>query len=83
MEEDISRLLDELLELVLPQKELEAKKLIKEIKYFYDGPKCEITGCSNLAEYEGWWKVKDFAGNPTGLMQKRKVCEFHVDLLNK
>lgn len=34
-------------------------------------PKCEVSGCNNLAEYEGWYRCKDtFLGTPTGLIQK-------------
>ncbi len=42
---------------------------------------CEVYECELLAEYEGWWRVKDFAGIITGLIQQRKVCGSHVMLL--
>ena len=42
---------------------------------------CEVDNCTNLAEWEGWYKVRDFSGNTTGLMQKRCVCEEHKCLL--
>lgn len=42
---------------------------------------CEVDGCYNDAEYEGYWRVKDFAGIPTGLIQLRKVCPLHKSLL--
>ena len=42
---------------------------------------CEVGGCEMPAYYEGWWRVKDFSGTPTGLMQVRRVCEDHKDCL--
>lgn len=44
-------------------------------------PRCEVMDCTNLAMYEGWYRVKDFAGLPTGVIQKRMVCETHKSLL--
>lgn len=38
---------------------------------------CEVPGCKEEAEWEGWYRVVDFTGNPTGLIQKRMVCELH------
>ena len=43
---------------------------------------CEVDGCHNVAEWRGWHKVKDFTGNPTGLIQRRLVCDEHKHLLN-
>lgn len=43
--------------------------------------KCEIQGCTQYAAYEGWYKVLDFSGNPTGLIQRRCVCDAHVNML--
>ena len=41
---------------------------------------CEVTDCTSPAKYEGWIRVKDGFGIPTGLMQKRRVCEEHIGL---
>ena len=38
---------------------------------------CEVGGCGNTATYEGWYRVRDFTRNPTGLVQKRQVCSVH------
>ena len=42
---------------------------------------CEFRGCQNEAEYEGWYRVLDFAGQPTGLIQKMRVCHICVKFL--
>lgn len=42
---------------------------------------CDVAGCDNPAEYEGWWRAKDFTGNATGLIRLVQVCEEHRTLL--
>lgn len=42
--------------------------------------KCDFLGCQDEAKYEGWYRVVDFAGQPTGLIKKR-VCRSCVKLL--
>lgn len=42
---------------------------------------CEFRGCQNEAEFEGWYRVLDFAGQPTGLIQKMRVCHSCVKFL--
>ena len=37
--------------------------------------KCEFKNCNNDAEYEGWYRIQDFTGNTTGLVQKMSVCK--------
>jgi len=46
-----------------------------------DEDECEVAGCHLPAEYEGWYKLRDFAGIPTGLIQRRRVCSVHTSLL--
>ena len=41
---------------------------------------CEMKGCHDWAVYEAWFRVRDFSGTPTGLIQKFQVCEEHVKL---
>ena len=36
--------------------------------------RCEVCGISDVY-YEAWFRVKDFAGIPTGLIQKMKCCK--------
>lgn len=49
----------------------------------YVEEECEVPGCHEPWEWEGWHKVKDpFLGTSTGLMQKRKVCDHHEYLLD-
>ena len=43
--------------------------------------KCGFRGCQNEAEYEGWYRVLDFANQPTGLIQKMQVCHSCVKFL--
>jgi hypothetical protein len=43
--------------------------------------KCEVSGCENFADYEGWVKTRDNLGFPTNYIQKRNVCEEHKMLL--
>ncbi len=43
-------------------------------------PRCEVPGCRKPAEYEGWVRVRDFTGTPTGVIQRRCVCEEHTNL---
>jgi predicted amidophosphoribosyltransferase len=44
--------------------------------------KCEYQGCSKVAEYEGWWRATDpVFGKPTGLLQLRKACKEHAELM--
>ena len=48
----------------------------------FAGRRCEVQGCNGPAEYEGWWRALDpFLGTPTGLIQRRTVCEKHKSLL--
>lgn len=42
---------------------------------------CEVTGCTELAEYTGWYRCKDWTGRATGLIQKRSVCGGHTYML--
>lgn len=44
-------------------------------------PRCEVDGCKNDADFEGWYRVFDFAGQKTGLIQRRQVCEQHRHFL--
>lgn len=41
----------------------------------YEFLECEFRNCTREAEYEGWYRVLDFAGQPTGLIQKMMVCK--------
>lgn len=43
--------------------------------------RCEVEGCTANADYEGWYRVVDFSGNPTGLTQLREVCAEHAPML--
>jgi hypothetical protein len=43
--------------------------------------RCEVSGCSEEAEYQGYWRVKDSFNIPTGLIQLRNVCNGHKSLL--
>jgi hypothetical protein len=43
--------------------------------------KCHVSGCKKEAIWEGWYRVKDFSGNPTGLRQLRQVCNEHRSVL--
>lgn len=54
---------------------MELEALARDIRH--DGPHCDVDGCHEPAEYEGWYKVKDPAGYSTGLMRKARVCEGH------
>lgn len=43
---------------------------------------CEVQGCTEVAEHEGWYRVLDpFLQTPTGLIQRRRVCGEHVNML--
>lgn len=42
---------------------------------------CEVQNCTNEADYEGWYRVLDFLGTPTGLIQRRRVCRDHMSVL--
>lgn len=42
------------------------------------GPTCQIEGCTNPALFEGWLRVRDGFGIPTGLIQRHPVCAYHV-----
>lgn len=45
-------------------------------------PKCEVQGCQNIGIWEGWYRCKDpLIGTPTGLLQRRQVCDEHKYLL--
>lgn len=44
-------------------------------------PMCEFKGCDKPAEFEGWWRVRDFAGLRTGLVRKHLVCAEHSSYL--
>jgi len=46
-----------------------------------DTGQCEVAGCDEPAEYEGWYKVTDPMGVPTGLIQLRRVCGDHKGAL--
>lgn len=49
----------------------------------YDVPieeQCEMIGCYDWAIYEAWFRVTDFSGTPTGIIQRYKVCEEHIKL---
>ena len=49
----------------------------------YVEEECEVSGCHEQWEWEGWYRVVDpFLHTPTGLMQKRKVCDEHGYLLD-
>ena len=44
--------------------------------------RCEVQGCKAAAEWEGWWRARDpLTGEPTGLIQRRAVCDEHRWLL--
>lgn len=49
--------------------------------YQEDFIKCDFRGCTNEAEFEGWYRVLDFAGQPTGVTQKMRVCNSCVKFL--
>ena len=42
---------------------------------------CEVSGCHEPSEWEGWWRAIGPFGLPTGLIQRRRVCEAHKILL--
>ena len=44
----------------------------------YDEDFVSCIFCDNEAEFEGWYRVRDFAGIPTGMMQKIQVCKDHA-----
>ena len=52
------------------------EKLLKVLEE-HNGPTCEVNGCLHLAEWEGWYRCLDIAGLPSGLIQRRCVCEEH------
>jgi hypothetical protein len=41
---------------------------------------CQVHGCQNSAEVEGWYESRDFAGCPTGYMRLIKVCSDHKNV---
>jgi hypothetical protein len=44
--------------------------------------RCEVSGCEAAVKYEGWYRALDpFTGEPTGLIQRRRVCKEHTTLL--
>lgn len=44
---------------------------------------CEVTGCHNIAEYEGWYRHLDpLLQTPTGLLSRIRVCHEHAPTLN-
>ena len=43
--------------------------------------KCYFSDCQNEAEFEGWYRRLDFAGQPTGLIQQIRVCRVCVKFL--
>ena len=48
----------------------------------YEEILCEVSGCENEAEYEGWYRCTDpLLDTPTGLIQRRMVCIEHTTLL--
>lgn len=60
---------------VLGFDEFDLNEVLEDLRF------CEIEGCSQMARWEGWYSVKDFSRNPTGLIQKRCVCNDHKTLL--
>lgn len=38
---------------------------------------CDAGDCTNPAKYEGWVRVRDGFGIPTGLIQRRRLCSEH------
>lgn len=46
-----------------------------------DVPKCDFSNCENEAQFEGWYRVLDFANQPTGRIQKMVVCKDCVKYL--
>jgi hypothetical protein len=76
------QIINEIRELIPSNRIIDFNKLIEKMKQGEeDAQLCECVGCPNKSIYEGWWKVKDSTGVPTGLVQKKKVCENHKYLL--
>lgn len=46
-------------------------------------PKCEVDGCLEPAAWEGWCRVRDGFGLPTGLLQLCTVCAKHKYVLDR
>lgn len=48
---------------------------------FYEAEKaefrCEITGCTEEAIYEGWFRLRDCLGLPTGHLVLMQICSTH------
>ena len=42
---------------------------------------CQVHGCKNDAEFEGWYENKDFSGTKTGYSRLVKVCSDHKCML--
>lgn len=40
--------------------------------------RCQCAGCELPAEYEGWYRVRDFTGNKTGLNRQGHFCDKHA-----
>lgn len=41
--------------------------------------RCQIRGCNETVEYDGWFRVVDpVFGKPTGLLQRLLACEDHA-----
>ena len=57
------------------------EKGICKVHLLLVGEKCEVSGCTNQVWGEGWVEVRDqFTGEPTGLIQRRRLCEAHKHL---
>ena len=45
-------------------------------------PRCEVGSCDQSAEWEGWVRRLDpFTREPSGLIQRRNVCDEHRSIL--
>lgn len=66
--EQVVKLITMLMESTTGEGEVEAREFVNSF------PTCNVSGCTNLSEWEGWDK-----GSP--LMRKIHVCEDHKHLL--
>lgn len=41
---------------------------------------CQASGCQERAEWEGWYRVLDGFGVPTGLVRRGYACKAHTTL---
>lgn len=60
---------------------IDQSKLVPTVKAETRDEKCEIAGCPNRAEYEGYMRRRDGFGFTTGLIHLICVCPEHTSIL--